>query len=118
MRMNEKDLIGRLRKILLDQLPNGGADQERVADVLHMSARTLHRKLRQEGTSYREQLDEVRRELSLQYMKHQQLSLMDIASQLGFSNCSNFARAFKRWVGKTPQEYRADTEQPSAYCYS
>ena len=118
MRMNNKDLVGKLRRVLLDQLPNGGADQQRVADALHMSARTLHRKLRDRGTSYRQQLDEVRCELSLQYMKHEQLTVMDIAFQLGFSNCSNFARAFKRWVGKTPNEYRSDSRPPPSLCYS
>jgi AraC-like DNA-binding protein len=107
IRMGDQDLMGKLRKTFLEQLPNGGADQERVASALHMSARTLHRKLRDEGTSYRKQLDEVRCELSLQYMAHEKLSILDIAFQLGFSNCSNFARAFKRWVGKSPNEYRA-----------
>ncbi len=111
--MGGEDLIGKLRKTFLEQLPNGGADQEQVASALCMSARTLHRKLRDEGTSYREQLDEVRRELSLQYIIHGKLSVLDIAFQLGFSNCSNFARAFKRWVGKTPNEYRNDVMSPS-----
>lgn len=96
----------RVRAKLIDQLSAGNVTQKEVADSLHMSLRTLQRKLSEEKTSYKELLDETRRELANQYLRQACLSVSEVTYLLGFSEPSNFARAFKRWTGRTPSEFR------------
>lgn len=100
------DVLGQLKQALTVLLPQGKATMEQVADQLHTSKRTFHRKLEERGTSFREQVEDFRRELAFRYMSQDELTLGDISFLLGFSSSSNFTRAFKRWTGKTPQEYR------------
>ncbi len=96
----------RVRAKLIDLLSAGNVAQHDVADSLHMSLRTLQRKLREEGTSYKELLEETRRELANQYLRQACLSVSEVTYLLGFSEPSNFTRAFKRWTGRTPSEFR------------
>ncbi|NIB44281.1 AraC family transcriptional regulator [Pseudomaricurvus alkylphenolicus] len=105
-----------LQNVLFERLPRGEANLENVASELHMSPRTLHRKLEEQGSSYRQELENVRRQLALQYMKGDDLSIGDIGFLLGFSNTSNFSRAFKRWTGQTPKTYRAVNSSPPPAC--
>ncbi|MGK5091803.1 AraC family transcriptional regulator [Deltaproteobacteria bacterium TL4] len=78
-----------------------------VAERLGMTTRTLRRKLKEEETSFQEILDEIRRNLSVFYLKRKEMSLAEIAQRLGFSESSAFHRSFKKWTGKTPGEYRS-----------
>ena len=71
-----------------------------------MSPRTLHRRLEDEGTSFRQVLGEVRRELAARHLSERQLAISEIAFLLGFSEPSAFHRAFKRWTGHAPLTYR------------
>jgi AraC-like DNA-binding protein len=96
----------RVRAKLIDLLSAGNVTQQDVADSLHMSLRTLQRKLADEDTSYKDILDETRRELADQYLRQGFLSVSEVTYLLGFSEPSNFARAFKRWTGRTPSEFR------------
>ncbi len=96
----------RVEAKLLDQLSSGHATQESIAEALAMSPRTLQRNLKQEGTSYKQLLEETRRELASQYIKEARLSVNEITFMLGFSEPANFSRAFKRWMGVSPSEYR------------
>ena len=96
----------RVRAKLIDLLSAGNVTQQDVADSLHMSLRTLQRKLSVENTSYKELLDETRRELANQYLRQACLSVSEVTYLLGFSEPSNFARAFKRWTGRTPSDFR------------
>ena len=73
-----------------------------------MSTRSLQRQLREEGTSYKGILDEVRQELAQQYMQDPKMPIKEVTFMLGFSEVSNFTRAFKRWTGQTPAAYQAD----------
>lgn len=100
------NIVGQMREVLTILLPQGRATMEQVAGQLHTSKRTFHRKLEEQGTTFREQIEEFRRELAFQYMSQDELSLGDISFLLGFSSNSNFTRAFKRWTGKTPQYFR------------
>lgn len=101
------DTIGQLRQALTLLLPQGKATLDQVVKHLHTSKRTFHRKLEEHGTSFREQLEDFRRELACSYMMRQDdLTVGDISFMLGFSSSSNFTRAFKRWTGYTPQDYR------------
>jgi AraC-like DNA-binding protein len=79
---------------------------ERVASAMHMSRRTLSRKLEQEGTSFFAVADAVRRETALAYVLDRRLELTEVAFLLGFSHVESFYRAFKRWTGETPVNYR------------
>jgi len=97
----------RVRAKLIDLLSAGEFSQQEVANNLHMSLRTLQRKLAEEDTSYKEILKETRRELANQYLRQGYLSVSEVTYLLGFSEPSNFARAFKRWTGHTPSEFRA-----------
>jgi len=95
----------RVRALLLDSMPSGDIDQEEIARALHQSPSTLQRRLREEGTSYQQLLDTTRHELALDYLREGQHSLVDITFLLGFSDQSNFTRAFRRWTGRTPREF-------------
>jgi AraC-like DNA-binding protein len=74
-----------------------------------MSLRTLQRRLNDEGASYKGILDETRRELAAHYMAESHRSINEITYLLGFSEPSNFSRAFRRWTGKSPSAYRAQS---------
>ena len=71
-----------------------------------MSVRNLQRKLKNTNTSFRELLDEMRRELAKQYVNNSDVSLSEVTFLLGFSESSSFSRAYKRWHGVSPTEIR------------
>lgn len=96
----------RVRELLAGQLSRGEPSATRIAGSLHMSARTLHRRLADERSSYHLLLDELRRELAVQHLSERSVAIAEVAFLLGFSEASAFHRAFKRWMGVTPSEYR------------
>lgn len=77
-----------------------------VAGELHLSERTLQRRLAEHKLNFTELLDAVRRESALQYLREKRVSVDEVAFLLGFSTPSSFFRAFKRWTGTTPQGWR------------
>ena len=77
-----------------------------IAKELGMSVRSLQMKLKQEDTSFRDLLNEVRKNFALTYLKRKDLSIASIAYLLGFSEPCVFQRTFKRWTGSTPGEFR------------
>jgi AraC-like DNA-binding protein len=79
---------------------------DQVAEVLHLHPRTLGRRLKQYNTSYQVILDEVRKELALEYLADPDILIDDIAYSLRFNDASSFYRAFKKWTGRTPRSYR------------
>lgn len=106
-RFDRSSVAMQVRARLTEQLSSGHATQESVADSLHMSLRSLQRRLKDEGASYKDLLEETRRELAAHYMAESHLSINEITYLLGFSEPSNFSRAFRRWTGKSPSAYRA-----------
>ncbi|RJG10394.1 AraC family transcriptional regulator [Pseudomonas cavernicola] len=100
-------LLTRVRRLLLAR-PGDFPDLGSAAAALHTSGRSLRRHLSLMGTSYQQVLDEVRKRLALQYLTTTHLPLYEIAYLLGFSDPSNFRRAFKKWTGKLPSDYRAE----------
>ena len=98
--------IARAVRQLLAESPSEGADYPSVARHLHLSPRTLHRRLAQEGTSYRALRDAVRREQALQLLEKTTQSIAEIAAALGYSEPSAFFRAFVGWTGMAPTVYR------------
>ena len=81
---------------------------EAVARSMGVSGRTLRRRLREEGTTFHALCDEVRHDLSRQYLRGSQLTLDEIAHLVGFTESTNFRRAFKRWQGVPPARYRRE----------
>ncbi len=104
--LSPDDVSTEVRKLLLSLLPNGKANQEEVSRRMHMSRSTLHRRLREENTNYKELLESTRRTLAIEYVRDRKHSLNYIAFLLGFSDQSNFSRAFRRWTGKSPKAFR------------
>lgn len=98
-------LLGQVRRIIL---AGGGRfpSVEEVASDLHMSSRTLKRKLQQLGTSYQEILDGLRKGLAVEFLTQSDHTVDEIAMSLGYSDASNFARAFRRWTSRSPSDYR------------
>ncbi|MEQ5840331.1 AraC family transcriptional regulator [Paraburkholderia acidicola] len=95
-----------VQESLLKLLPEGAPTISRVAQVLHMSARTLQRRLEAGGETWQSMLDRTREHLARQYLLDRSLSLSDIALLLGYSEQSAFNRAFRRWTDETPARAR------------
>ena len=77
-----------------------------VAKQLFMSERTLRRRLNAEGKSFQELLDEVRFQLTKEYLCNTSLPISEVARLVGFSDSTNFRRSFKRWSGTLPSAFR------------
>jgi AraC-like DNA-binding protein len=101
-------LASKVRILLAEKLPDGAFQQGEVASALAMSSRSLQRGLQREGVSFKELLEKTRQDLAMKYIGEKELSLVEVCLLLGFSDQSNFTRAFKRWTGKTPNAYRQD----------
>lgn len=101
-----QDIVGLVRHTLSRHLSGGKVTLEYVAERLTLSPRALQYQLEQNGTCFRDLLDDVRRELACHYLHDPNMALVDVAFLLGFSEQSPFNKAFRRWLGETPGEYR------------
>ncbi len=99
--------VDRVRRVLAEELCDGEPTLDHVAGCLHVTSRTLHRRLEEEGTSFREVVTAVRRELAERYLGERRLTVAEIAFLLGYSEASAFHRAFRRWNGCSPRAFRA-----------
>ena len=104
-KIDRADFPGRVHRELVRLLPTGVSGKEQIAQALNMSTRTLYNKLEGAGTTFRELLDETRQNLAEEYIR-QDLPIYEIAYLIGFSDTANFSRAFKKWTGKSPMEFR------------
>ena len=100
-------LRGRVEALLLPQLHRGTIAIDAVAAELGMSRATLYRRLKDEGLTFAELVDGLRARLAADYLAARKVSVNETAYLVGFSEASSFVRAFRRWTGKTPAEYRA-----------
>ncbi len=100
------DLEQQIRTIILENLPDGHVSDKMVAKELNLSERSLQRRLQERKTTFRVLLDGVREMVAKQYIENPVNRMSDIAFLLGFSEQSAFSRAFKKWTGKSPVEYR------------
>jgi AraC-like DNA-binding protein len=91
---------------IVEKLASGPPSQQQIADSLHISNRTLQRKLKSEGTSFMDLLQDTRLQLARKYLGQRSRSVVETSYLLGFSEPSTFSRAFKRWTGMAPAEYR------------
>ena len=105
-KLDQDHIIQKVKAVIIDQLPSGNVTDESVARELYMSSRKLQRQLRSDDTTFTTLLNEIRQDLAQRYLREQDISLTEIAFLLGFSESSAFSRAFKRWMGVSPSEYR------------
>jgi AraC-like DNA-binding protein len=101
----ERAILARVRGAVR-RARGGFRSLEEVATGLHLSTRTLKRRLAAQGVTYSDVLEEQRRERALLLLRSGSLSLDEVAEQLGYSDTSNFGRAFRRWTGVSPASYR------------
>ena len=110
-----ESLAARVRRLLLEK-QNGFPSLQVTARSLHMTPRTLHRRLVREGSSYRLILEHVRRTLAVDHLRSGRFSVEEVAYILGYSDSANFRRAFKRWESVPPSAFCAkileDQEAP------
>ncbi len=102
----QDDIAGELKRKLADLMARGEANADAACRALRLSRRTLQRRLKAEKTSFQKVLEEVRRELALNYLSDERLKSFDIAMLLGYSNISTFTTAFKSWYNMPPAQYR------------
>lgn len=103
-------ITGQVRQRLLGKL-GLVASLEEIAKDLNMSARSLSRKLDAENQSFRHIVEETRRQLAGQLLETTEMKLDEMALQLGYTDTASFTRAFRRWHGKSPGQYRAGLKQ-------
>ena len=106
---NSKSTSGRVESLLAPMLPTGAASVDAIAKELGVSRQTLFRRLKAEGVTFEQVLDELRRKLALQYLGAKRASVGETAYLLGFSDPAAFSRAFKRWTGTSPRAALAST---------
>jgi len=105
-RLDRSDVVSRCRAEVLQHLESGEMTEQDMAKRLHMSRRTLQRRLDEADTTYLRLVDDTRKDLALRYLEDPHRSITDVAFTLGFSQQSAFTRAFKRWTGVNPTQYR------------
>ena len=101
-KLDRSDIQVRVRAVLQQQFPSGSVTKESIAKKLSMSPRTLQLKLAKSNTTFHEVVDQTRLALARGYIDNSAMSITEIAYLLGFSDTSNFSRAFKRWTGHSP----------------
>jgi len=114
-RLDRDDIGTRVKRELLGVLPSGTPSQTRIARSLGLSSRTLHRRLAGASTSFADLLDETRRDLAAEYLRRSDYAVGEVAYLLGFAEISSFNRAFRRWTGQSPSEFRRMPAQSAAH---
>ncbi len=102
-----------LRAAMFEHVPKGVTTKPALAKQLGMSTRTLSRRLHAEGITFRQLLDETRRELALAWLRDPEHSVYDVAFLLGYSEPSTFHRSFRRWTGCSPRVWRTQQAAPT-----
>lgn len=98
--------IDRVRALIFAELEHGNPNATHIADILQLSVRTFSRKLNDLGTSHKTLVDEVRAALAQRYLLDEGRTVNETATLLGFSEVSTFHRAFRRWYGQSPTDFR------------
>lgn len=101
----DREMVFRVRDLLRDALP-ASLSLEEVAGGLHVSPRTLHRRLQEEGASFRSIKDAIRRDIALARLTKTQQPIAQLAAELGYADTSAFYRAFVAWTGMSPEQFR------------
>jgi AraC-like DNA-binding protein len=104
---NEDMLLDRMRTAVRMKLAAGYPSLEEIAESLRAPLGVIHQDLGAAGLTYKDMVEEVRRELALSYVRQRHLPFSEIAMLLGYSELSAFSRAFRRWTGASPRDYRS-----------
>lgn len=104
--LHAPNLTARVKREIVALLKGEEPTLAVVADRLNLGVRTLQLHLKDEGTTYQQVLDEVRKALAVEHLREPNLSTTDIAYLLGFAEPSVFFRSFKKWTGETPGAFR------------
>ncbi|MBL8545471.1 MAG: AraC family transcriptional regulator [Hyphomonadaceae bacterium] len=97
---------GKVESLIIPILHTGEVTVETIAAKLNTSRQTLYRQLKDESATFEQVLDELRHRMALDYIAARRVSVNETAYLVGFSDPASFSRAFKRWTGKSPREYR------------
>jgi AraC-like DNA-binding protein len=111
-RLDRNNIIRQVEASIIELLPTGECSRDKIAVRLNMSPRSLLNKLEKKNTSYKEILESLRSNLARQYIEQKDMPITEITFLLGFLDTSSFSRAFRRWTGKSPTEYRQEVFQP------
>ena len=103
---SSKSTSSRVESLLIPVLHTGEASVDMIAKKLALSRQTLFRKLKAEGVTFKQVLDDLRHKLALQYLNGKHCSVNETAYLVGFSEPAAFSRAFKRWTGSSPRTVR------------
>jgi len=103
---DKTSITERIRRLLRSHLRGEMPSLDEVSRVLGMTPQTLRRRMQEEGQGFQSLKDHLRRDAAIEYLARPDMTLLDIADQLGFSEASTFHRAFKKWTGVAPGEYR------------
>lgn len=106
--LDAEDIVNRVKRIILRKLPSENCTKQHVASELAMSPSALQQKLAAKETSFQYLLNQVRKSLALDYMEQSRISITEMSFMLGFNDTSSFTRAFRRWTGKSPRDYRRE----------
>jgi AraC-like DNA-binding protein len=106
---NQDSLTLRLWRHFQSHENSGSLDIEGIAKQFNITARTLQRRLQQEGTSFQDELKDFRTQQAKSLLTNKDLSISEIAFKMGFNDNSAFHKAFKRWTGQTPKEFQSST---------
>ena len=106
--LDTEDIVNRVKRIILQKLPSENCTKGQIASELAMSPSALQQKLAALDTSFQDLLNQMRKSLALDYMEQSRISITEMSFLLGFNDTSSFTRAFRRWTGKSPREYRRE----------
>lgn len=104
--LTQDDLIVKIKALIVQNLPSGTVTIDRVAEELYTSSRSLQRKIKELGTTYKKIYSECQRHLAEKYVAEGKMNLTEISFILGFSEMSSFSRSYKRWTGHSPTAHR------------
>jgi AraC-like DNA-binding protein len=105
-KLDRSDIVNQVRCVIVDNIGSQNITKQHVADKLFMSTRSLQNKLAARSTSFQEILDSTRKTLAISYMNAKNITITEMAYLLGFTDVSNFTRAFRRWTGVSPSSFR------------
>ncbi|MDO3720260.1 AraC family transcriptional regulator [Marinobacter sp. chi1] len=106
--LSPTELPEHVRYLVKNFLPSGRANINQIASYMMLSSRTLQRYLSEEGTSFQKLLDETRQSMAQRYLHESSISLTQLAGILGYSDLAAFSRAFQRWYGVSPRQWRKE----------
>jgi AraC-like DNA-binding protein len=101
-----QDLVREVRQLIIERLPTASTNFDAIAEVLKMSSKTLERRLGERGQSFSALLDATRYETVKHYLEETDMGLSQVAYMAGYTDPATLVRAFKRWTGDTPMQFR------------